>query len=125
LVFLPKRLGPEPVVRHNNQLITSAPNPATTPAVIIDPVEPPTAADLVVELAAAALAVVEPLTSWFTTETTTFEEFEHLSLARVVALLLNVISAHYPHISACHLISSHEPGLTLYNALPVSPKVTA
>lgn len=53
------------------------------------------APEVAVELAAALEeVVVEPLTSWFTYETTTLEELEQVSLERVVALLLKVMSAH-------------------------------
>lgn len=41
------------------------------------------------------LVVVDPLTSWFTTVTATPEEFLQVSPDCTVALLLNMISAHY------------------------------
>jgi hypothetical protein len=74
--------------------MTKAPNPATTPVIIIDPDKVPDAAD-VFEVELAAEAVVVPLTSWFTTETATFDEFAQESPDSTVAFELNEISAHY------------------------------
>lgn len=71
--------------------------------------------------AAGADDVLVLLTCCPTTETATFDEFEHLSLARVVALLLKVISAHcsnsqFPrakyNLEAKTYIVQRAPGLT-------------
>jgi hypothetical protein len=110
---------------HSNQPITNAPKPATNPAVKIEPVAPADAVDgLVVPFAAGtADDVVVPLTSWLMKETATFEELEHLSAVRIVAVLLKVISAHCDlrqyRYSYIFMIQR-----TLYKALPVAPKVT-
>jgi hypothetical protein len=48
------------------------------------------------ELAAVLVVVADdPLTSWLTTETAMLEELVQASPARMVALLLKVISAHW------------------------------
>lgn len=84
------------VIIHSNQLIARAPKPVTTPTAIAE-VEPTADAAEVLaddDDAAGADDVLVLLTCCPTTETATFDEFEHLSLPRVVALLLKVISAH-------------------------------
>jgi hypothetical protein len=47
-----------------------------------------------VEFAADEVFVVDPLTSWLTTETTTLEELAQEAPERMLALLLKVMSAH-------------------------------
>ena len=88
-----------PTSIYKNQLIRSAPKPATTPAAMAEFEPTAEAAEAFVELEGAAEEVevegVEPLTSCATTETETPVVLEHLSVPRVVASLLNVISAHY------------------------------
>lgn len=50
-----------------------------------------------VEFAADEVLVVDPLTSWLTTETTTLEELAQEVPERILALLLKVMSAHCYH----------------------------
>jgi adenosyl cobinamide kinase/adenosyl cobinamide phosphate guanylyltransferase len=75
--------------------MTRAPIPATRLAPTKELENPPTAAEVVeVEFAADEVLVVDPLTSWLTTETTTLEELAHEAPERILALLLKVMSAH-------------------------------
>jgi hypothetical protein len=75
--------------------MTRAPIPATTLAPTKELENPPIAAEVVeVEFAADEVLVVDPLTSWLTTEATTLEELAHEAPERILALLLNVMSAH-------------------------------
>jgi len=92
----------------SNQPRKIAPNPTATPAAFTSSERLPTAALFVEpELVAEEVDVlVDPLTTWLTTETATLEELVQVSPERVVALLLKVISAQ------------------LYKALPVWPNVT-
>ena len=75
-----------------------APIPATILVLTKELENPPTAAEVVeVELAADEVLVVDPLISWFTTETTTLEELAQEAPERILALLLKVMSAHCYH----------------------------
>lgn len=76
-----------------NEVTKIAPRTIAILAVFINPKLLPNAA-LVVELELAALVMVDPFTPWLTTETFTFEELVQELLERIVAVLLNVMSAH-------------------------------
>jgi hypothetical protein len=75
--------------------MTTAPIPAITLAPTMALENPPTAAEVVeVAFAADEVLVVDPLTSWLMTETTTLEELAQDAPERILALLLKVMSAH-------------------------------
>lgn len=93
----------------------TAPNPATTPAAIIDREIFPGAAD-VLEVEFAAEVVVVPLISWLTTVIDTPVELAQESAERIVAFELNVTSAHYLRLilSSCSIKHARDSRYTAH-----------